>query len=251
MVTQNRIHKIKSCILLTATINPFNTVFVKRVGPNVRENDYLNSLREWLKTGIFPIVFCENSNYNLKRIKSLLESCSNLKTECLQFNGRIFPKELGKGYGELLVIKYVLKNSSIINNCDFVIKVTGRYFISNIRKIKDALVRDKDIYVIADLKGNLTWADSRVFAFKPSFAVNYLLKYENMINDSKGFYLEHALGRAVTCAISDGYKWAPLPAKPFIIGYSGTYDSKYKKSKAWWLASEVVHSVKNYLNKRH
>lgn len=251
MIEQNKIHKIKSCILLTATIDPLNTVFVKRSEPHVRENDYLNSLRMWLKTDIFPIVFCENSNYNLKRIKSLLKSFSNIKTECLQFNGQIFSKELGKGYGELLIIRHALKNSSIINNCEFVIKVTGRYFIKNIRKITDILATDKDIYIIADLKENLTWADSRVFAFKPSFALNYLSKYQDMLNDSKGFYLEHALGRAVTRAISDGYKWTPLPVKPAIIGYSGTYDNKYQKSKVWWLASGVVHNVKNYLNKRH
>jgi len=134
---------------------------------------------------------------------------------------------------------------------EYVIKVTGRYFIENIKKIASILSKDSDIYVMADLNKNLSWADSRIFAFRPSFVVDYLSKYQNILNDSKGFYLEHALARAVCHAISHGYKWVPLPSKPIIIGYSGTSDTPYKVSKVRWLAGDVIHKFKNYLNKRY
>lgn len=244
---RNEVHKIKHCILLTATINPGNIVFVKRREPHVRENDYLNSLKMWHKIDISSLVFCENSNYNSEKIKNLLKNQTSLKTEYVGFNGQTFPKELGKGYGELLIIKYALQNSSTINNCEFVIKITGRYFIKNIQKIASILAKDKDVYVMADLKRNLTRADSRVFGFKPSFVFNYLSKFQDMLNDSKGFYLEHALSKAILRAISDGHKWVPLPSKPIIIGYSGTSDVPYKVTKIRWLAGELLHRVKNYL----
>lgn len=104
---------------------------------------------------------------------------------------------------------------------------------------------------MVDLKRNLTWADSRVFAFKPSFISNYLSKFQDLINDSKGFYLEHALARTVLRAISDGYKWIPLPSKPIIIGHSGSSDTSYNASKIHQLLAEVVHHIKNYLNRKY
>jgi len=251
MEEQNKVHKIKYCILLTATIDPGNVLFVRRREPSVRENDYINSLKMWFNTDISSLVFCENSNYNSEKIKNLLKSQTRLKTEYLVFNGQTFPKELGKGYGELIIIRYALQNSSIINDCEFVIKVTGRYFIKNIKKIIDILSRDKDVYIMADLKNNLTYADSRLFAFKPSFITDYLSQFQDLLNDSKGFYLEHAVGQAVLRAISDGHKWLPLPSKPIIIGYSGTSDTPYRTSKIRWLAGEAIHRVKNYLNKMY
>ncbi len=242
---------MKYCVLLTATINPGDVVFVERKDPYIRENDYLNSLKLWIKSGISSIIFCENSNYYSEKIINLLTNQENLKVEYLRFNGQTFPKEFGKGYGELLIISYALQNSLIINDCDFVVKITGRYFVKNIKRMIDTLAENKDIYVMADLRRNLTYADSRIFAFKPSFIKNYLLSFQDLINDSNGFYLEHALARAILRAMSEGYKWGPLPCKPIILGYSGTFNTQYRTSTIRWLAGEIVHHVKNYLIERY
>ena len=236
----------KVCILLTATIDPKGIVFMQRSDPTVRENDYIDSIKKWIENISYSILFCENSGYNSK-IEEILKGYVDRKTEFLQFNGQDFPRELGKGYGELQTIKYAIQHSNLIKGSDYVIKVNGRYFIKNIEKIACALSSNKDVYVMADLKKELTWADSRVYAFKPSFITEYLSKFQDLINDSKGFYLEHALARAILRAISDGYKWMPLPSKPFIIGYSGTADIPYSSSKIRWLAGEVMHLAKNYL----
>ncbi|MGB9756134.1 MAG: hypothetical protein ACPLXO_04535 [Desulfurella sp.] len=117
--------------------------------------------------------------------------------------------------------------------------------VREIEKIINVLSVNDNIY--ADLKRNLTWADSRVFAFRPHFVINYLSYFHDKINDSKGFYLEHALSKAILRAISDGHKWVPLPSKPIIIGHSGTFNTPYKTSKLRWLAGEVIHRIKNYL----
>jgi len=248
---QSYSYKSKICILLTATIDPMGVPFMQRSNPATRESDYINSIKKWLEVSSYQIVFSENSCYESDKIKKILEDCGNKNCELLQFYGQDFPRELGKGYGELLTIKYAIQNSSLLKHSDYIIKVNGRYFIKNIEKITKVLLHNDDIYVMADLKKNLTWADSRVFAFKPSFVINYLSKYQDMLNDSKGFYLEHALGRAVLRAIIDGHKWLSLPSKPIIIGYSGTSNTPYRTSKIRWLAGEAIHRVKNYLNKRY
>lgn len=238
------------CILLTATIDPKGVAFVKRNDPLVRKNDYINSIKMWREKTNYPIVFCENSGYDIGDIEKIMKNDVNKESESLKFDGQDYPIELGKGYGELLIIKYAVQHSNLIKASDYVIKITGRYFIKNIKKITSVLSYNKGVYVMADLKRNLTWADSRVFAFKPSFILEYLSEFQDLLNDSKGFYSEHALSRAALRAIADGYKWIPLPSKPIIIGYYATADIPYKTSKIRWLAGEIIHRVKNYLNKR-
>ena len=245
------VRQSKICILLTATIDPMGVPFMQRNDPLVREKDYITALTNWLdKTG-YLILFCENSGYDISRIKKIAEKYKNKEIEFIQFDGQGFPREFGKGYGELLTIKYSIQHSSLVKHSDYIIKVNGRYFIKNIVKIADGLTRDNDVYVVADLKKNLTWADSRVFAFRPSFALDYLTKLQNLINDSKGCYLEHILSRATLKAISDGYKWIPVPSKPVIIGYSGTSDIPSRTSKIRWFIGDIIHRTKNYLIKRY
>jgi len=242
--------KANICILLTATIDPKGIVFLKRNNPMARENDYIKSIKRWMEIQQLSIVFCENSGYDIDKIKNVIKNVKN-NIEILQFKGQNFPREFGKGYGESMIIDYAIKHSKLIKNSDYVIKVTGRYFIENIEKIATILVKGSDIYIMADLKKNLSWADSRIFAFKSSFIIEYFSKFQNILNDSKGFYLEHALARASLRAISDGYKWVPLPSKPIIIGYSGTSDAPYNVSKIRWLIGEVICKFKNYLNRRY
>ncbi|MBA7510287.1 hypothetical protein ES705_02263 [subsurface metagenome] len=244
------LHPQKICILLTATINPKNVIFVKRNDPIIRENDYIDSLKKWIEKTSYSIVFCENSGYNIDQIIRIAEMYKLREIEILQFNGQNFPAEFGKGYGELLIIKYALQHSNLIKDSDYIIKISGRYFIKNIGKIARGLSYNKDIYIMADLRRNLTWADCRVFAFKPSFFFDYLSKFQGLVNDSNGFYLEHAVVRAVLRAISDGHKWLPLPSKPIVVGYSGTSDTPIRVSKIRWLAGKIAHRLKNYLNRK-
>ena len=245
-------YKANICILLTATIDPQGIVFLKRNNPIVRENDYIKSMKRWMEMQQFPIVFCENSGYKIDKIKNIIKKHKKTKIEILQFDGQCFPREFGKGYGEAMIINYAVKHSKIIKSSDYIIKVTGRYIVENIEKMAETLLGNSDIYVMADLKKNLTYADSRIFAFKSSFIVDYLSKFQNLLNDSKGFYLEHTLSRAILRAISDGHKWIPLPYKPIIIGYSGTSNTPYKRvSKIRWLVSEAIHKFKDYLNKKY
>jgi hypothetical protein len=239
---------VKISILLTATVNP-KIVSVKRHDPITREKDYLGSLKSWVAKTTLPIVFVENSCYNIDKINDLIHNNRNIKGEVLQYDGQCFPGELGKGYGELLSIIYANNNSKLIEESDYVVKATGRYFINNFNRIINTLYVNSDTFIMANLRRYLTWADSRIFAYKPEFIDNYLGKYIDYINDSKGFWIEHALSRAICEAISDGKKWIPMSTRPHIIGVSGSTNEQLGLHFGRSLLYDVAHYMKNYLNK--
>lgn len=228
---ESDLHKTKICILLTATIDPKGIIHMKRNDPLVREKDYINAIKKWKSKIAYPIVFCENSGYNLCKVEKIMKKSANRKFETLQFDGQDFPRELGKGYGELLTIKYAIEHSTLIRHSEYVIKINGRYFVKNIMKIIEPLLESSDIYIMADLREDLNWAKSKVFAFKPTFVSDYLAEFQNLINDSKNFYFEHALHKAISRAVSESHKWLPFPSAPIIIGYSGTFNTPLKKLK--------------------
>lgn len=233
---------MKICVLLSATINPKGVPFLSRSDPKTRQKDYLKSLTKWYKTGL-PIVFCENSGYVLDEIRNFAD-CG---VEILQYKEPDFPLYLGKGYGEVSIITYAAENSNIINDSDFVIKVTGRYFIENINKIVEKLKRYPDTFIMVDIEKELRWADSYCFACQPKFISKYLSKYLELINDSEGFYMEHALARATLKAVSDGYRWRPHPAKPLIDGVSGTSNHSCKINLFLKLRITLLHRIRNRL----
>jgi hypothetical protein len=241
---------MKVCVLLTAAIDCKSVAFVKRSNPTTREDDYVRSLEKWIDSTAYPIVFCENSGYPLNKIEKVMRKCTNRDTECLQFEGNDFPGEFGKGFGELRIIEYAVQHSRLIMESDFVVKVTGRLFISNVEAVASGLSQSGTVQVMADLGSNLTRANSQMFIFRPSFIGDYLSAFRDWVNDSKGQYFEYALARAILRAVSDGHEWGPLQARPIIVGSSGTGDFLFTVSRLRLAAREIVHRLENRLLKR-
>jgi hypothetical protein len=237
-------------LLLTATIDPMGMTHLARGDPGVRETDYRTALERWLRHGDWPIVFCENSGHDLSGIERVARACPNREVELLQFRGQTFPRHLGKGYGDLLIIRHALEHSRILRSADAVLKVTGRYYVENARAIVDGMRRNPDVDATVNLKRGLTYADSRVFGFRAPFVTQYLAAYQDHIDDSRGFHLEVALARAVLQALADGRRWAPLPVFPRIVGVYGTSNTPYRRIPGRWLLSEGIHRLKNYLMRR-
>jgi hypothetical protein len=246
--SQESSKQCKVCILLTATIDPKDIVFLKRNSPILREQDYIKAMQQWVHKIEYPIVFCENSSARLENIEEIVKNSAHKNVEFLQFDGQCFPRELGKGYGELLSIQYAIHHSKLIKNSDYIVKINGRYYMKNLKKIIETLSSRDDIYVMADVYQNFKAADSRIFVFTPSFILNYLSSLQGCINDSKGFSFEYALTRSILRAIADGHEWLPLSCEPLIDAYSGTNNIPFNKSMIKWIAREVGHSLKNYLN---
>lgn len=220
--------KIKYCILLTATIKPNVTVFLKRNDPKVREQDYKNVIRTLVDTG-YPIVFCESSNYPSEDIKNLLARRVPSTYNLLQFNGGNFPAHLGKSYGELQIIKYALEHSVLLKECDLVIKITGRYSVENLTEVLNAIQSEDGVDIIADHDQSVRHTYSGFFIARPDFFTRYLFPLQEQINDSEKKHFEIALHQAIQDATRGGMTVSNFPVKPIIGGYSGTWGVKMAK----------------------
>ena len=231
----------ESCLLLTGSINPKDVFSLKRSDPAVRENDYYDAIIRWLRLNI-PLVFCENSNYDSEKIKSI----SNPNFEYLRYEEDEDLSQKGKGWGEYLIMKYAHEHSQIIKKTSFVIKITGRLYIRNFRKIL-ASAEQQDFDVMAPLENNLKWTDSRMIIYYRGFFDRYFTPYASQINDSSGLPFERALAFAIHALLADNKKWEMPPCYPKYQGYSGTHNKRYTLFYKWSVLKWIRFPLLKYL----
>jgi len=223
-------------VLLTATIQPKTTYLLQRVDPIERLRDYEEALRLWLKYD-FPIVFCENSNYDLSSLRAIVPEGKDV--EFIQFEGTNYSPELGKGIGEWEVIVHALTHTKHEN--PYFIKVSGRYFVKNIKKI---IKRVKEESLInSSLSKNLSFSDSRCFVCKKEFFYDYFNENQKKyINDSEGVFFEHVLAKSILKAQSKHRgSWSHLAIAPNIIGISGTDGARYSNNFIFKILKNLVY----------
>lgn len=179
-------------ILLTGCISPNGMKYTSLQDSLIREKQYYDAIRFYLKETSLNIVFCENSNKTsfAENFKSYQDAG---RYEFLTFDGNSFDRNKGKGYGEALIIKHALNNSKLINKESSLIKITGRIIISNIKTI--LLLYKRKNYLYIQLNNNVTQKSisSRFFIAPTTFFTNYFIPNMTCINDSDGYYFEHLL----------------------------------------------------------
>jgi len=117
-------------IILTTTVFVQNKCYLFQTNHGERIDCYCNSIKQWLNCNL-KIILVENSGYRFDEFKSEI----NERFEIISFNEQELPEanyligNNSKGASELFSINYAIKHSKIINNSDFIIKITGRYFI--------------------------------------------------------------------------------------------------------------------------
>jgi hypothetical protein len=213
--------------VLHATVDVRGVAFVKRDDPRQRFEDYRRALKRWVQRDDFDkLVFVENSGYDISPLQEIVDESPLRKdsVEFLSFDGQDFPRELGKGYGETLNFQYVLDNSEILAQDDLLIRSNGRYYVENMGAFFDALQPPTEM--LTEFHQYLTYADVTVLGGTVDFFRSYICPYGREVNDSKGYYMEHAYARAVHRALADGMIWRPFPEPPSVIGFSGTEDAR-------------------------
>ena len=215
---------MKTVILLTGCINPNGMAYTSLNNIEERQEQYINAIRYYLKKTNYPVVFAENSGTDISNY--FQESIKSGQLECLTFQGNQ-NKEKGKGYGECEIIKYALDNSHIILSSKQVriVKITGRLVIKNIRPIirLHGLFSSKRT-TLCMINSDFSFPDSRIVMAHIDFYRAFLL-YQEKINDSQGYYFEHAL-----CDIikdNRQYPYIPFFIQPQIIGMSGSTGKQY------------------------
>ena len=215
-------------LLLTACVNPKDMVFTALNNKEVRRRQYVEALEYYLSNTKYKILFVENSNTDISI--DFTKEINLGRLEYLTFQGNK-DKSRGKGYGECEIMEYAYKHSNLIahNKNIIIVKITGRLVIKNIKFIVSlhgfCFPRKTVFYAI---NSNLSFPDSRCIMASKDFFIKFLkLKYK--INDSAGYYFEHAL--LDTMIKEKEYSYSPFFFQPDIVGISGSTGEKYISNK--------------------
>jgi hypothetical protein len=230
------------CLLLTSTIDVQNKSHVIRNDSDMRLNDYAVSLKKWLKNqqSIKKIVFVENSGHNLDYLMEVVKT-NNIYDKQVEFLSFKYSAEgdTDISMGEIKSIEYAMSQSQLLKTSEYFLKVTGRVFVRNI----DSMVKNlySDFHIVARLSENLMYMDSMAAFFNTKCYLNEIQPYvlREMADGSSGKKdFESIFARAVHFALSNNYKWYPLPEEYVLEGISGTknisYLKKYGRMHAFW-----------------
>ena len=117
------------------TIKPRKGVgFIHQKSTKSRLDTYLKSIKNWLEHTKFNIIVVENSGYHFNELNEEKKRYANrfeviVFDESKQADTEYLKYITAKGAGEAYAINYAFNNSKLLDNSDFMIKITGRYFI--------------------------------------------------------------------------------------------------------------------------
>ena len=218
----------RTLLLLTATVNPM--VSVTRADPEIRLTDYLNALTLWwdeFKLEPVDILFVENSGYSLQQMHDWVDSVNaNGRIKVFQFIAKKdLVLNLGKGAGEAEMFDECFSKNYILDY-EYVIKSTGRLFITNAKNLLLNTLQTNSDWSIS-FRRSFDLVDTRFFIIRAKLFEKYLMGLASEVNDSNGIYLEHAVFKRVCRAIADGFGWGRFSCLPRYEGVSGSDGVKY------------------------
>lgn len=235
-------------LIITASISPKKIPFLKRRSEHDRLNDYIYSFKKWCKSPyIKDIIFIENTGYDLSFFREYSKYYPKKKIEIISTDkNNSFDKKLGKGYGEYLCFNEIIKKSNLIKKNNFFLKISGRYFVKNLKEFIQVFLKNKpDMYV--NLKDNLKFADSHIFGGSTIFFSKYILPNVKKINDTKGIFMEHCLAQSVLEGIIDGLNFKNFRIYPNIEGIIGTNNKKIKTNFIKLFRNNLYLKIKKYI----
>lgn len=236
------------CLLVTATVDPKGMKFLVRNDVNVRLNDYKKTFLNILNNyKINKIIFIENSGFNLSIFKEIAKNYPQKNIEIISSDvNNYYPRKLGKGFGEFLCFKEIIKKSVLFKNCKYFIKTTGRYYIKNFNQIYSEMVQsNNDIYI--NLQKNFSYAECSIFGGSKNFIKKYILEEIRKTNDSKKIIFENGVANATLKAISDGLLPSFNSIPPQIEGFIGTNGKRFRNNMFKNLRNLIFRKLKKYL----
>ena len=163
-------------LILTSTIDPRGTHFLKRNKVEDRLNDYKKSFNFWCnRNEIKKIIFVENSGFDLSYFNDHAEKIIDKKIEIISSNvNDSYDKKLGKGYGEYLCYKEIITKSQLLKETEYFIIVTGRHIIQNFSNIHNEFTKSESD-ICLNLIDNLRFADANIYYGTLNFFKNYVV----------------------------------------------------------------------------
>ena len=185
--------KYKFCILLTTCYNRQNYTDVQN---NEIQTLYRNVIYDWLyRTGL-PIFVIDSSGHTYPEFfDTRLKVCSF-----------IFPQITSSTVAEANSINYALDNCKELSNYDYVIKITGKYYIPYMQTILSKTANGSDFMFQNIRSNNEVIQNSEVFGFKYKLGKQIV---NPLVSGECNKIMEERLGEIV---ISGNYTYSRFPS---------------------------------------
>jgi hypothetical protein len=126
-------------IILTTTVTVQDKVYLFQTDKQERAQVYTKKIKQWLYESNFRIVVVENTGYTFEELneekeifKDRFEVISYIESE---LEAADFLKgNPYKGASEVFSIEYAYNTSQLCQAADFIIKITGRFFIPQLEE---------------------------------------------------------------------------------------------------------------------
>lgn len=227
-------------LFMTACINPKGMSNTAVLNMELRKHQYLEAVYYYLKNTKYRILFVENSGVDISSF--FLEEIKAGRMEILTFEGNDFDKNLGKGYGEGLIVKQALCQSKWMKDRNIIIiKVSGRHVVKNIKEI-ETVVSFGNVgkhFIACDINPKAKGANSDMFIATSDF-FSIFEKYIGHINEKKGIWFEHVLYQAIIeyCKYSGKFIYLPMPLNQ--KGVSGSMGTVFKSPSSILVMKHLV-----------
>jgi hypothetical protein len=231
-------------LVLTSSIDVKGMTSSSRPDPKERERDYAGTLKYYLNEhpDFRRIVFIENSGWPLDRLKSLAEQENphRKQVEFISLSCNDFPRELGKSYGEMLLLDQGLAQSRVAAEVRYLTKITGRLYLMNVTQLLGAVrrpfefmvdLRDHGLYEMVGSKNCGRFSDTRCVVTTPAFYDEALRGKYVTLNEEKGRFIENLLYDVAKDPKFMGRTIRRFPVEPDFRGVAGHLNKNYGSLK--------------------
>jgi len=147
-------------LLMTATVAPAGGMRTMIANADARRDEYLRALtfyRGMIGHGIDRILFVDNSASDMTAFEQV---AAGHPIDVMSYPGIEYPPAYGYGYGELALIQHAMDHVPYLGD-GTVVKVTGRYLVSNLPKVVRA---SRGVDFAGDIwNRRRPWLDMRLF----------------------------------------------------------------------------------------
>lgn len=226
-------------VVLTATICPCpNQVYLALSNPKTRLEQYRKAVAFYLNCKeVSGVILCDNS--------MSVDSDFTYETELARKMGK--PLEImyihtdeckisqyGKGYGEAEILDHVVSHSSLLDENDRFLKVTGRLMLTN----ADTLIKkaESEIDIVINQCGDAS-VDSRFFIAKVDVYKHLFSNVKYSVNDNAGKYLENVYYDVITsnCIRTESFfRFPRVKGQSGSLGYQYNDNTLKRKIKLIW-----------------